>query len=71
MHGIVFLDDAQRVRYDVLVSRRTSEPKYVDLELLRSLSLWDELDALFGVYGMEQLCAFASSYVWEIYVGVL
>jgi len=47
----VFLDDAQGAHYDALASRRISEPKYVDVQLLHTLSLWDALDALFGVLG--------------------
>ena len=50
-HDIVFVDDVQRERYDALMSRIISEPKYVDTSLLRLLHLWDDLNALFGVLG--------------------
>jgi len=43
----VFVDDMQRERYDSSMYRKVSEHKYVDIGLLQSLYLWNDLHALF------------------------
>ena len=37
----------------LLVSHKISEPKYIDVDLLRTLHLWDDLTMLFGVFGWQ------------------
>ena len=65
------LDETQCACYDALVSHRTSEPKDVNVELLRALSLWDGLDALFGVFWWRNyvhLCLPRyEKFVWEFF----
>ena len=49
MYVIQFINEEQYQRYDTLVSHKISKPTYTDLELLKTLNLWDELHALFNV----------------------
>ncbi|KAJ8431382.1 hypothetical protein Cgig2_027976 [Carnegiea gigantea] len=50
-HGIIFVDDLQREKYDALVARKISAPKYIDVELLQALRMWDDVNALLGHLG--------------------
>ena len=47
----MFVDDVERERYDVLITRKISEPKYLDVELLQALGLWDNINAFLGRLG--------------------
>ena len=33
-----------------MVTRKISEPKYIDINLLQALGLWDDLNTLLGVF---------------------
>jgi len=50
-YNIVFVEDVQRERYDALVTRKISAPKYIDVELLQGLGMWDDMNASIGHLG--------------------
>ena len=70
-HGIVFIDDEQRNRCDELVSRKNSEPKYMDIGLLQTLHLWANMSSLFGVLGWTDYVQLQfpvyKKFVWEFF----
>ena len=45
------MDDLQREKYDALVTRKISAPKYIDVELLQALGMWDNMNALLSHLG--------------------
>ena len=46
--GLQFVSDEQKSRYEILVTRNTSEQKYFHANSLRSLGLLDDLLTLLG-----------------------
>ena len=47
----MFVDGVQCERYDTLFTRRISEPKYLNVEMLQALDMWNDIDALLGHLG--------------------
>ena len=50
-HGIVLVDNVQCERYDALVTRKISAPKYIDDEFLKALGMWDDMNAMLSHLG--------------------
>lgn len=47
-HGIVFVDEVQCEKYDGLVTKKISAPKYINVKLLQALGMWDDMNARVG-----------------------
>ena len=52
--GLQFVNDAQKSRYELLVTRNTSEQKFFHADSLRSLGLLDDLLTLLGRLGWTE-----------------
>ena len=55
-HCIVLLDHVQRERYDALVNRKISTPRYIDVELLRAIGMWDAMHTFSVIWGDVSMC---------------
>jgi len=58
-YEICFSNSEYIVRYDLVASRQISEPKYMDVDLLKNLGPWDSLSALLEVAGWAELMRLA------------
>lgn len=52
--GLSFVSDEQKSRYDLLITRNTSEQKYFHADTLRQLGLLDDMLVLFGRLGWTE-----------------
>ena len=52
--GLTFVSDAQKSRYELLITRNTSEQKYFHANTLRQLGLLDDMLVLFGRLGWTE-----------------
>ena len=50
-YNIAFLDAEHAKRYDTIVSRKICAPSYLDVDMLRTLHLYDDLVILLGNLG--------------------
>jgi len=52
-YNIVFLDAKHASRYDAIVTRKLSAPRYLDRQMLETLHLYDDLRCLLGILGWK------------------
>ena len=50
--GLIFANDAHKVKYESLCSRLTSEQKFLHVESLRTLGLYEDMQMLLGNLGL-------------------
>ena len=59
--GLIFANDAHKVKYESLCSRLTSEQKFLHVESLQTLGLYENMQTLLGNLGLlhfvERKCA--------------
>ena len=67
----MFVDDVQCERYDTLVIRKISAPKYIDVELLRELGMWEDMNTLLDHFGWHDYLQLQfpvyEKLVWEFF----
>ena len=68
-HHIVFMDAEHASRYDALVGRKICAPSYLDVDMLRTLHLYDDLEILLRNLGWLDFVTLQESVyerlVWE------
>ena len=50
--GLIFVNDAQKLKYESLSVRMTSEQKFLHMESLQNLGLYEDMQTLLGNFGL-------------------
>ena len=50
-YALQFIDQEQTIHYDSIVSRRITEPKYIEFVMLKSLAMWESINEFLEVAG--------------------